>query len=49
MEQIITNIWNLNALLGGIVTFLILLVLIIMAFLGLCGAVFTPFRRKNDD
>lgn len=49
MEQMITNIWNINALLGGIVVFLILLLLIIMAFLGLCGAIFSPFRRRNND
>ena len=49
MEQMITNIWNINALLGGIVVFLILLLLIIMAFLGLCGTIFNTIKRRNKD
>lgn len=46
MEQMISNIWQLNALLGGILVFLILGVAIIMAIITI---VFAPFRRNNDD
>lgn len=49
MEQIITNIWNINALLGGIVLLLILLVLIVVSATALIGAIFAPFRRNDED
>lgn len=46
MEQIIHNIWQLNALLGGILVFL---VLVIITFMALGTIIFAPFRRNNDN
>lgn len=46
MEQIINNIWQLNALLGGILVFLLLVIITIMA---LVTIIFAPFRKNNDD
>jgi hypothetical protein len=44
MEQMITNIWNLNALLGGILVFLIL---VILCFFVLISMFLYPFRSKE--
>lgn len=46
MEQMITNIWNLNALISGILVFLFLVFLTIFTIL----AIFLfPFRHKMND
>lgn len=46
MEQMINNIWQLNALIGGILVFLIL---VIITFMALATIIFAPFRKNNDD
>lgn len=46
MEQMISNIWQVNALLGGIFLFLILA---IATFLTITTIVFAPFRIKDKD
>lgn len=46
MEQMVSNIWLLNALIGGILVFLILVVISLML---LTSIIFAPFRRNNDD
>lgn len=46
MEQIITNIWNLNALISGILVFILLTVIL---FLLIVNFIFYPFRRRNDN
>lgn len=46
MEQMINNIWQLNALLGGILVFLLLVIITVMT---LGAIIFAPFRRNNDD
>lgn len=46
MEQMISNIWQLNALIGGILVFLIL---VIITFMALLAIVFAPFRRKDEE
>lgn len=46
MEQMISNIWQVNALLGGILVFLIL---VTATFLTLLMIIFAPFRKNNDD
>lgn len=46
MEQMINNIWQLNALIGGVLVFLILIVITLLL---LVGIIFAPFRRKDED
>jgi uncharacterized membrane protein YqjE len=46
MEQMINNIWQLNALIGGILLFLFLIFITLML---LVAILFAPFRRNNDD
>ena len=49
MEQMISNIWNINALLGGI----ILLIFLILVCVGIVGFIFAillhPFVKKYEE
>ena len=46
MEQMISNIWQINALIGGILVFLLLMTMTIMMILVIA---FAPFRSKYND
>jgi len=46
MGEMISNIWQLNALLSGVLVFLLLVLTI---FMTLIAVVFAPFRHKNDE
>ena len=46
MEQMISNIWQLNALISGILVFLILVVATLMM---LVTILFAPFRKNIND
>ena len=46
MSEMISNIWNLNALLSGVLVFLLL---VLVSFVILIEIVFYPFRHKNDE
>lgn len=47
MTEMISNIWNINALLGGIIVFILLLIAGMLSLTGLLMVFLAPFRRNH--
>jgi len=44
MSEMISNIWSINAILAGILVFILLLIAL---FIVLVGTITAPFRKKD--